>query len=624
MREVAANHEKNTIDVPVQTAQNPISTFEDNDIVATEPIIQGGAAVHDNIAPATQGDSSAVNTVDVPVSPAEPAANFAEQDPIVNTADVSASQAHPDANMVAVNTEEAPASQENPAAVVEEHDATTNTANVPVSPAEPDTVVEAHDSPAEPDTVVEAHDTPAEPDTVVEAHASPAEPDTVVEAHDTTGDTADVTASEAYPAAVVEGHVTTVNTADVTAAQAQPGAVAEEHDTTAIIDNAVSASVGAGEYGTNFQDSAFILLAPSSTSTAPSLPTWMTDYFSWHREQLLTLTDENWRSHKFLVSRCLDMDRACGGASDRLKSLPTLLLLAAESRRLLMFEWSRPAPMQAYLVPTHNLNWTVPSFVPVKGLGTRLFTKLPTLISGANSTSSNNNVPVVCARVQDSHSVAQYYNEHPWNPATGDQSDPFRRDFRLLFFTIMAPSPSVAQQYQKEAQALFLNAAASTTVPNYNVAHVRVRYGNSPVPATQVEALAQNAVNCASRLGDDNEGQQQQQPPPILVISDAARVLEGVPHYGKNNNSNIVVSTQPHRGDRPAEPLHLDKDLGASADAYTDTFVDLMHMANARCTSHGLGGFGRFGVLLSRDPSCFFAYIDQGQFHECQWKESGV
>jgi len=57
----------------------------------------------------------------------------------------------------------------------------------------------------------------------------------------------------------------------------------------------------------------FVLLPDvKNTTISSSLPLWMKEYLAWHAKQLKSLNADNWRSnHKFLVARCLDLDRAC-------------------------------------------------------------------------------------------------------------------------------------------------------------------------------------------------------------------------------------------------------------------------------------------------------------------------
>lgn len=96
------------------------------------------------------------------------------------------------------------------------------------------------------------------------------------------------------------------------------------------------------------------------------IPTWMKEYFDWHRLQTTTMNQTNWyhENRKYLIIRCLRGER-CGGLSDRIKPMPAFVALAAHTRRILMIRWTKPAPLEEFLVP-NEINWTMPAyFAPV-------------------------------------------------------------------------------------------------------------------------------------------------------------------------------------------------------------------------------------------------------------------
>jgi hypothetical protein len=186
--------------------------------------------------------------------------------------------------------------------------------------------------------------------------------------------------------------------------------------------------------------------------------------------------------------------------------------------------------------------------------------------------------------------------------------------------------PASAVQYQLEQQMLHLGIHSGSRDNNdeYAVAHVRAYYGNHPIPDDKIGPAAVNAVNCASQLLPGK---------PIVFLSDSAIAVREIRQlqqhastpYAHNTDSQQVGSRSVVRtlsSSRDVlEPLHLDKAESTNSADYIDIFVDLLIMANAQCISHGQGGFGRFGVLLSRNPSCFTAYIHEGQFIECRWND---
>mmetsp|Transcript_34365 Transcript_34365/g.39535 ORF Transcript_34365/g.39535 Transcript_34365/m.39535 type:complete len:474 (+) Transcript_34365:199-1620(+) len=110
----------------------------------------------------------------------------------------------------------------------------------------------------------------------------------------------------------------------------------------------------------------------------------MKDYFVWHGKELQRMkedakiskmnsngSDGNYHylsKYRFLVLQCAShrmtngkmKEDVCGGLSDRLKSFPFWILLAAASNRILFIRWSRPAAIENFMVPGNLWNWTVP------------------------------------------------------------------------------------------------------------------------------------------------------------------------------------------------------------------------------------------------------------------------
>jgi hypothetical protein len=346
------------------------------------------------------------------------------------------------------------------------------------------------------------------------------------------------------------------------------------------------------------------------------LPAWMKDYFAWHAQERSLLAAGNYQSQRFLVLRCLATDQTCGGASDRLKPLPILIKLAAQSKRLFFVYWSRPCMLEEFLVPVPGgLNWTVPEWlVPeLNGAKSRLYTKVSLIISRIQSTcflrlspvyvimqvttvatGVNRSNLIVCARVQDQHGGSEIYNK-----LEGDRA--YRKVYRSLFHILFAPSQPVAASLQQEMNDAGLVSGA------YAAAHLRTAYGNHPLQPRQIRRASVNAINCASHLRPGG---------PIYFASDSREATKGVERWQKQQDKPVVMIVP------DAESLHLDKAASQRPSDYYNIFVDLYLLANADCISHGQGGFGRFGVLLSRNASCFFKYFAEGQYVSCDWKDA--
>lgn len=77
----------------------------------------------------------------------------------------------------------------------------------------------------------------------------------------------------------------------------------------------------------------------------------MKEYFDWHSEKRQHLSLENWNETRYIVTICMNSDEKCGGTADRLRPLPALVRVAANTKRLLLIHWARPAPLTEFLFP---------------------------------------------------------------------------------------------------------------------------------------------------------------------------------------------------------------------------------------------------------------------------------
>ena len=420
------------------------------------------------------------------------------------------------------------------------------------------------------------------------------------------------------------------------------------------------------------------LLLPPLSPEAELLPDWMQEYIEWHTTQRAQLTVDNYQNYRFLVLRCLHVDTTCGGISDRLKPLPLLVQLAAASQRILLIAWQRPAPLEEFLlVPAlsiidgqqqqRQLDWRVPSWLNVNGIGSRLYTKTETLVHALHR---HRRTVMMTVKLQDQHGGSQIYNaleEYRLNVATDGilslplpalnwtsttatrpnennaTSRAFRGVFRALWSVLFVPSQSVAAAIRRKEEQLGLSPFLGENVqmvpslqdrhqqqkrsqPSYVAAHVRAYYGNSPISPERRAAVAINALQCANGLRrrySDNENDTAKQQP-ILLLSDSRDILQAGLKYQQRHPtlpiriSSTNSSTTTTLNISLSEPLHLDKASSRVAADYVSVFVDLYLLANAECVAHGQGGFGRFGSLLSRNASCVFKYFDRGQFVDCK------
>jgi hypothetical protein len=125
---------------------------------------------------------------------------------------------------------------------------------------------------------------------------------------------------------------------------------------------------------------------------------------------------------------------------------------------------------------------------------------------------------------------------------------------------------------------------------------------------------SRNALNCASSIQPGD---------PIFFASDSQVAVRFARKMSETTDRKIVVF------DEAKEALHLDKRYqwtsGNVSDFYP-TFVDLFIMAEAKCMSHGVGGFGRFANLLSIAPDCVIRHDNEkaNKRESCEWIDSAT
>jgi hypothetical protein len=341
----------------------------------------------------------------------------------------------------------------------------------------------------------------------------------------------------------------------------------------------------------------------SQSMLHPHLPDWADEYLKWHAIQRTKMSLTS--SHQYLIYTCLQSDVSCGGLSDRIKSLPYFLLLAAKSKRIFLIYWNRPCRLEEFWIPPlDGLDWTTPEWLVNKLVHDR---RIPLATTHSNilhhvANSGNTPTPILTVRLQDQHGGSDYYNAQQLG-AEGPRA--FRRSFRALVDKCFVPTPPLAR-------AIHLAMARLQLVPGqYTAAHFRAKYNEiHPLSNKIVKSLARNAINCASELRRSVEE-------PIFFASDSQVAMQSVSEYREITSRPIVMSSS----NTLHEPLHLDKATSTSPSDYYTIFVDLFVLSNANCIAHGQGGYGRLAVLLSHNASCFKTMITGGRIVECKWKE---
>jgi len=317
------------------------------------------------------------------------------------------------------------------------------------------------------------------------------------------------------------------------------------------------------------------------------VPDWIDEYRQWHQKQRESLKQDNWQQNKYLILKCLVSDSKCAGTADRFKLLPVLLLLAHQSQRILLIHWERPAALETFLLPPQDgLDWRLPLWLKEKVN----LSDIPErhMTATGDDVIHRPDEQTIALRRLNNPLHKEYYEMHR-KPNEPRFEDVFRHIWSLLF----EPSPPIAALIQQETQRLDLEPG------QYAAAHVRSLFSRERL-APKRQFIT--AIHCAAQQFPDA---------PIFFASDSLKMTSKALQYGGHGYT-VVART------KNQNPIHLDRGrhfLDNSNDwqrhspsDYYDTFVDLYLLANSRCVSYGLGGFGLLGAMLSYNVTCSHWY----------------
>jgi len=381
-------------------------------------------------------------------------------------------------------------------------------------------------------------------------------------------------------------------------------------------------------------------LCPNNTATirpwlkSHNLPPYLKEYLDWHVEVRCALDGQLQQQKqkqkqppddtdvKYLVVQCLREYNACGGLADRLLPLPIYVLYAYKMKRLLLVRWTRPFPLEEFLIP-FGINWTVPEWL-VTNIPDYLNTKSAMRFN--NLATKLNSTKVMTAGLQiGAKQLLEFYNTQI-RVDFNDTEYTYQRVYRDLFHSIFALVNPIQELVQNTLLQLNLTPGAYTSV------HVRARhhesgllYGNHTIDKsgglpfsgeTKVKLLTimEHALSCAVTLRPGS---------PIYIATDSHHATHHV--ILQNEAINNVSSYSSYRNDAPArvvgsthsrDPLHLDEQhtpqhYSRTPSDYYHIFADLWLLGMSQCSAVGVGGFGRLGMNLSYNSSCFIDYTEQ-------------
>jgi len=338
-----------------------------------------------------------------------------------------------------------------------------------------------------------------------------------------------------------------------------------------------------------------------------SLPAWMTEYFVWHNETMKSLNEDHsqWKDYQYLVVRCLKLDHKCGGASDRLQSIPFALKLAARYQRLLFIEWEKPAPLTEYLVPV-QINWSIPNWfhktsnvreTKQDGSPYMFFQRSPAILSDKHlhRLKDHKDTTMFDMRYQSTDHGRGYYDDHRTKNEPG-----FEQVYSKVWSSLFRPAPNVQKLIDESKETLQLESN------NYNSLHMRSIYYKDK---SDKQSRVEHAVYCAfqqlpTAISSTDTST------PLFVSSDSPKVTQTAERYGTEDLGRRVVTSS------TTNPLHLDRGSNFLANseesdwmehpvsAYYDIFVDLYLLSGGQCVIYNnVGGYGRWASRIA-NHSC--------------------
>lgn len=327
------------------------------------------------------------------------------------------------------------------------------------------------------------------------------------------------------------------------------------------------------------------------------LPTWMKEYFRWHKEQRANLG----KSSHLLVMSCFPTIQKCGGTADRLASMPYMIMIASMFRRVLLIQWGRPAELQEFLLPPRGgVDWRVPLSIKefvMNDENVSKTIKTGTIILG--KAHHDQNLTVLRTVFQAHDKGAGFYNEY--RPG-GDTELDFYQVFHPVWQVFFTPSPPVAKLIQ-------INMESNNLIPgNYVAVHLRALYNVKARNDGLIRRWAKHGIDCASNLTRS---------PFFYFASDSIVASRAAVEYGKEKGVVVV-------GHEDTEPIHLDDRDNWQArkpSVYFGSFLDLYLMSMGHCVAHGIGNYGKFASMMSNNVSCAMQHHYQKGLADCTFQQ---
>ena len=229
---------------------------------------------------------------------------------------------------------------------------------------------------------------------------------------------------------------------------------------------------------------------------SPLIPPWMKDYFSMHQQQRALITPDNWHRNNvtYLVMQCSKFDVKCGGAADRLKPTPMIIMLAAQMKRLLFIHWEKPARLEEFLVPPKGgIDWRIPDYM-IPHIGWTQF-PIRNPVGMLHRMMNDTSTTTIHVRYQSCNSGAEFYDTHK-PPGTYNFSEIYHHVWKVLF----TPNPVIAHLVQDLLEQWGLEPYQYASI------HLRAHYGVEFQKREDeyIEEWTPNSLHCASLVPVDH------------------------------------------------------------------------------------------------------------------------
>jgi len=367
---------------------------------------------------------------------------------------------------------------------------------------------------------------------------------------------------------------------------------------------------------------------------------WLESYFTFHADSRRRfpgksiLTDP--AAPSVLLRYCGNGGRTknyfCGGLSDRLSTLSLDLFLANMTKRILLIHWSIPHSLESFLIPSGDVDWTVPG---ESGLDEASISRLPTFDVGYDFLLKDKYPGLFARAVGDLVSSTEkiykistpstgfgnkFVTDHLIAQGSTEGNRLFEPPlFGCIFHRFFRPNDDLKNAID---DAVF---KCGLKPGHYSAVHLRLRHplgwGGKKIVGRDGKSTADrsgmpfsgsaksyaikigtNAIECA--MGNPpppSSGEKSSVPEPIYLFSDS------------NDTVAIFVDpkTNPLRSDRrngvniisrnvSSESLHLAyQGSNKSPEAFYGIFIDLFIAVGARCITYGIGGFGELAWRIS-------------------------